>query len=122
MGWPSSVDLLSWYTGADYKKQDLVPCVTSVQTIPFTQWYAHPRTEDLRGRLSVLGVSTENTSTTTISDKGAEVPTGWERYNYGPEFPHPDGDRRRFPEYNVPRYFYKHNSDKKAEFWYPIPV
>ena len=56
------------------------------------------------------------------SHKGVEVPVGWERYSYYPELPLIDIDKRRFPDYNVPQYFYKHNSDEMAEFWYPIPI
>jgi hypothetical protein len=56
------------------------------------------------------------------SHKEVEVPLGWERYSYCPGQPFLDSNRDYFPDYHTPQYFYKHNSDKKAEFWYPIPI
>lgn len=28
----------------------------------------------------------------------------------------------RFPDYNIPKYFFRHNLDEDAEFWYPITI
>jgi hypothetical protein len=119
MGWQGSIDRWSWCPGADYMKRHPI---TSVRTVPLVHWYAHHKDRRTERQVISTWCKYRDYIHHTYSHKGAELPVGWERYSDDSEFSHPENDRDRFPDYNVPQYFYKHNSDDSAEFWYPIPT
>lgn len=122
MGWQGSLNPWSWYAGADYMKRDLSEACTSIRTIPLVRWYAHHKNR--RAEMEVISTWSKYRDCIyhDYSHKEVEVPLGWERYSYCPGQPFLDSNRHYFPDYNTPQYFYKHNSYKKAEFWYPIPM
>jgi hypothetical protein len=123
MGWQGFIDSSSWNPGDDYRKPVRTDVfATSVRIIPLVHWNAHNK--DRRSARQVISTWSKyrNCIYHDYSHKEVKVPLGWERYSYCSEFPFPDEFKRHFPDHNVPQYFYKHNSDETAEFWYPIPM
>lgn len=117
MGWHGAINSWSWHSGADYIKRSQTGshCATCQRTVPLVQWYIHDKD---RRCGHMLGRRWDKYKYLCLAESQHELPSGWTQYHYE----HSDTTHVWFPEYFVPCYFFKHESDDEAEFWYPIPI
>jgi hypothetical protein len=115
MGWHGAVNLRGWNSGADYIFD---ANIASLRTVSLVQWYAHNK-----DKISTrdINCSWSNYRDSCIASSRTKIPSGWARYRYDPQLHDMEGDPG-FPEYKIPKYVFKHESDEKSKFWYPIPI
>lgn len=117
MCWQGKIDRTSWDGGIDYMKNR--GRVTSTRTVPLVKWHAHDKDKRYDRQIS-SSWSKYREAYIANSLPVAELPYGW-RHPY--EATASDQEHlHKFPEYDIPEYFFKHDSDFKAEFWYPLPI
>jgi hypothetical protein len=119
MGWRGNIGDCSWGSGADYMKRLTLGRArrTPARTVPLVQWYGRDKHKIMRE----INPSWLVYRDFSMADSSAELPSGWRRYRYVPK--NQLGRHcKSFPNPSVPKYFFKHDSDKTAEFWYPIPI
>jgi hypothetical protein len=117
MGWQGLIRPWSWGNGGDYIKSTGWS-FTSLRTVPLVQWYIHGGDQKSTRQINCSSLRHRDSC---IANSIAKLPSGWSRYRYDPQA----YDREvvgKYPEYSIPKYFFKHESDEKAEFWYPIPI
>jgi hypothetical protein len=117
MGWQGTLNHLC---GLEDWKKEAGHRLASIQTIPLVQWYTYDKEKSLRRKVRINSDWFKYKESCYLNS-GAEMPVGWNRYHYDPKPEDHDGSRR-FPECRIPKYFFKHNSDESAEFWYPITI
>jgi hypothetical protein len=118
MGWRGNIDTHSWGSGADYIDQRPFesPMRTCIRTVPLVQWSAHNKHKGTR-QMNLSWLVYRNLS---MVDKRYKLPPGWKRYRYAAKL---EGkDYKDFPNHGIPSYFFKHDSDNIAKFWYPVPI
>jgi hypothetical protein len=118
-GWEGAI---SWNSkaGMDYLKSPGFHA-SSLRIVSSVQWYCKAwGTKESR---PIRGPKQMETSRALTAEDRDHLPAGWTRFEYKS-----DSDFSLWPFYwdrcdisTPPRYYYKHESDSNAEFWYPIP-
>ncbi|KAM7185588.1 Heterokaryon incompatibility protein (HET) domain containing protein [Rhypophila sp. PSN 637] len=106
MGW-AGLKHFMWFEAFDHAKWALSGYWSSVRTVPLVEWYS---------------------GTGRLASKARRIPNHWRRYADVASSDLPPGwtvHKNKSAMENThhqPKHFYKHESDPKLEFWYPIPL
>jgi hypothetical protein len=119
-GWHCRIDSWSWSEINDYMKSPTNGIgVQPNGVIPLVQWHSHDSLDGQRQPILAEWYQHKKQYYNT----NAAPPPCWTKY----AITEGSWEVEDWPDWylapkNIPKYFYKHDSDPRSEFWYPIPM